>query len=249
MAIRNARRREIGAERRERTRQKLLTAAARVVAELGENKANIHDFIAAAGVARGTFYNYYSTREELLDDLWARNGRTPLIEIHQIIKTLKDPAERVTAGARLVLGRAAADPTWGWLVFALSMDAEAITEDLLAYPRAGLRLGWDTGRFHVDDIVTASDVIIGAVRSGLLAILREKRRPDYAEALSVLLLRALGISDAEARDIAAKPLPRIVEGSRPDRPAKGPHQRRAILSHTTTTRSSGRRSSGKRSTL
>ncbi len=49
------RRQEIGLERRERTRQKLLMAAARVVAELGEKKSTIDDFIQAAGVARGKF--------------------------------------------------------------------------------------------------------------------------------------------------------------------------------------------------
>jgi AcrR family transcriptional regulator len=104
----NVRRREIGAERRERTRQKLVMAAARVVAEPGENKANIDDFIKAAGVARGTFYNYYSTRELLLADLWARVGRNPLLEIQHACRT---PSNRINP---LFLKRSGSRyPCWG----------------------------------------------------------------------------------------------------------------------------------------
>ncbi|WP_431268742.1 TetR family transcriptional regulator [Dankookia sp. P2] len=49
-----------------RTRATLIEAAMRVFARLGPDTPVIKDFIAEAGVARGTFYIMFRTREELL---------------------------------------------------------------------------------------------------------------------------------------------------------------------------------------
>lgn len=205
-----ARRKEIGQERREKTRQKLLASAARVVAERGEKKATIDDFIQAAGVARGTFYNYYSTRNDLLDDLWAQIGRDPFRAIQQACADIEDHAERLVARARLVLACALDDPTWGWLIYALSADAETVNSDLMDYPRPDLQAGLAAGRFRFADIDSASDLIVGAVRTALRATLGDTRPDGYAEALGTLLLRAVGIPCDEADLLAMRPLPSLV---------------------------------------
>jgi AcrR family transcriptional regulator len=207
--VSNVRRREIGAERRARTRQKLIQAAARVVAELGENKATIDDFIKAAGVARGTFYNYYSTREELLDDLWARVGRNPFIEIQRATAALSDPAERLASEARLVFARAAIDPIWGWLLYATSADAQTMPADLRSYPKPDLLIGKRAGRFRFDDLDSANDMVVATLRAALRAILHDGRSTEYPQNICILLLKAVGIGDHEARVIAAKPLPHL----------------------------------------
>lgn len=209
MTIGNARRREIGAERRERTRQKLLAAAARVVAEMGEKKANIDDFIQAAGVARGTFYNYYSTRKELLDDLWAGIGRQPFLEIQEACHVIKDPAERLVTEARLVLERAGRDPAWGWLVYALSVDKESVTDDLLQYPRPDLEIGRRLKRFRFDDLNSACDLVVGSVRTAIRAVLQEARSEAYAKSICIMLLKALGLRESEAREIVRRSLPQV----------------------------------------
>ncbi|WP_166365634.1 TetR/AcrR family transcriptional regulator [Pseudomonas akapageensis] len=207
MTEENARRRENGLKRRERTRQKLLEAAARVVAESGERNATIDDFIQAAGVARGTFYNYYATRQDLLDDLWGWFGRNPFLEIHQACLKLEDPAERIVAEARLVLRGATENSAWGWLVYALSASGQTVNEDLLGYPRPDLVLGLRQGRFTFDELSCASDLVVGTVRIALKAVLSEARPKDYAHGICVLLLRALGVPNAEALEISGRPLP------------------------------------------
>ena len=205
------RRQEIGAERRERTRQKLLAASARVVAELGENRASIDDFIRAAGVSRGTFYNHYSTRKELLDDLWASIGRAPFFQIQRACEGLTDPAERLATEARLVFACAARNEAWGWLVYSMSGDSEAISEDLLQYPKPDLDIGREQGRFRFDDLFAARDLVVGSVRSGLRAVLQEARPTRYGDALCLMLLKALAIDDDEAREIVARPMPELIE--------------------------------------
>ena len=209
MDVNMSRRQEIGAERRDRTRQKLLAAGARVVAELGEKKASIDDFIRAAGVARGTFYNHYSTRKELLDDLWASTGRAPFLQIQKSCEGLDDPAERLVTEARMVFDCAARDAAWGWLVYAMSADRETVSDDLLQYPRPYLEIGRKRGRFQFDDLLSASDLVVGSVRWGLRAVLEEDRPMRCGDAMCILLLKALSINEAEAREIVARPLPEM----------------------------------------
>lgn len=204
------RRQEIGAERRERTRQKLLAAAARAIAELGEQRAGIDDFIRVAGVARGTFYNHYSTRKQLLDDLWGAIGRAPFLRIQRSCEDLQDPAERLATETRLVFACAAQNAAWGWLVYSMSGDGDTISEDLLRFPRPDLEIGRKLGRFDFDDLTAACDLVVGSVRWGLRSLLAEGRSLQWGDALCVLLLKGLSIPDVEARIIVARPLPEIV---------------------------------------
>ncbi len=66
------------AERNELTRQKLYDAARKVVGRLGYAEASIARITAEAGVAQGTFYNYFATRQELLDELLPETGKDML---------------------------------------------------------------------------------------------------------------------------------------------------------------------------
>lgn len=197
---------EIGEQRRARMRERLLAASARVIAERGPEKVTIDDFIAAAEVSRGTFYNHFSTRETLLEALWTSIGHDPFAEILIASKTISDPVEHLSAVTRLVLRQAASNPTWGWLVVALSAERATVNDDLRAYPVPDLRAGEAAGLFHYDDLACAADLVVGTARAGLQAILKEGRSPHYAEAMSKMLLLALGVPQAEAHRISRLPI-------------------------------------------
>lgn len=201
------RRQEIGFERREKTRRKLLEGAARTIAECGEHKATIDDFIQAAGVARGTFYNYYQTRDQILGDLWSLLGRNPFLRIELAAARIKDPAERLVAKARLVMDTAARDATWGWVVFTLSADAATVNDELLRFPRPDLEEGRRSGRMDFEDVSAANDMVVGTIRNAMHAVLSEGRSPGYAAEVCILLLKAMGLRDDEARAVATRPLP------------------------------------------
>ena len=55
--------------RGERTRQKLLEAAERIFAELGYHDASIVKITEAAGVGQGTFYLYFSGKQQVFDEV------------------------------------------------------------------------------------------------------------------------------------------------------------------------------------
>jgi AcrR family transcriptional regulator len=57
------------AEKAEHTRTALFQAAAEVVGKVGYAEASIAEITRLAGVAQGTFYRYFETRQELFDQL------------------------------------------------------------------------------------------------------------------------------------------------------------------------------------
>ena len=69
----------VGAQRRGKTRLRLLQCALAVFTEKGPDVAFIDDFIAAAGVSRGTFYNHFKTNGTYFD-ISATGGLTQVIE-------------------------------------------------------------------------------------------------------------------------------------------------------------------------
>src|ERR1700761_9715971 len=103
----------VGALRREKTRNRLIESALAVFAEKGPDAPMIDDFIAAAGVARGTFYNYFRTTSELLVAVAGESSDEVLEVIDPLVLNEPDPARRVVVGSRLYMTMAVRYPLWG----------------------------------------------------------------------------------------------------------------------------------------
>ncbi|HEY6014490.1 MAG TPA: helix-turn-helix domain-containing protein, partial [Candidatus Limnocylindrales bacterium] len=54
-------------DRREATRRTLLDAAMRVFSAKGVAATSVDDIVRAAGLAKGTFYLYFATKDEAVD--------------------------------------------------------------------------------------------------------------------------------------------------------------------------------------
>ncbi|MCC6766881.1 MAG: TetR/AcrR family transcriptional regulator [Deltaproteobacteria bacterium] len=192
---------------RERTRELLLDAAVRVFARKGAGAAAIHEIAAEAGVANGTFYNYFRTREELLEATSLRiAGR-----LHDAIGTSRsaadDPAERIAIGCRRFVGQVEQDRVWAAALLRVwhstSIPSLKAADPLLADLRAGRR----RGRFHYSDEHVALDLVQGTVLAGMRSVLEGRPPKTYASAIAVAVLRGLGVPPAEAEAISARPLP------------------------------------------
>src|SRR5882724_1832703 len=82
--------------RRERTRQDLLGAAARVLAEKGLHQTKIADIAAAADVGVGTFYLHFPTKEALFDAVVDET----VVRLKADIDTARDAARGAVARIR-----------------------------------------------------------------------------------------------------------------------------------------------------
>jgi len=194
---------------RERTRDLLLDAAIRVFARKGAGAAAIHEIAAEAGVANGTFYNYFRTREALLE---ATSLRLALRLHHAIAASRQaadDPAERVAIGCRRFVLQAGRDPVWGAALLrvwhstpvASATAADPLLDDL----RAGRR----RGRLRYPSEAAALDLVQGTVLAGMRTVLAGRPADAHASAVAALVLRGLGVAGKEADAIATRTLPPI----------------------------------------
>lgn len=203
-----SRRTSIGLAKRERTRTSLIEAAYRVFARKEFEAVTIDEIIAEAGVARGTFYNYFQTREEILKAVAAFLREEMKQKLG--ILTIDDPAARMAIAIRLFLHQAIRDQTWGGFVVRLGLMAvplsETIEEGIVTDLEAGIR----SKRFPVESQQAAMALILGtglmAARTILAKDLTGDLEPDYPEQITQIILKALGIPETEAHSIAFKPL-------------------------------------------
>ncbi len=89
-------------ERAARTREQLLMSAARVVGEFGYRDASIQRITADAGMAQGTFYLYFASRQALFDELLPHFGVHMLERVRERAHGATDFFQVEEIGARAV---------------------------------------------------------------------------------------------------------------------------------------------------
>lgn len=95
-----ARRAPSRAEKQERTRRALFDATVKVVGQQGYADATISKITARARVAQGTFYNYFSSQQDLFNQLLPQLGSDLLDRIREARKHHASAAEKEEAGFR-----------------------------------------------------------------------------------------------------------------------------------------------------
>lgn len=204
-------------ERRKReTRARLLEAAVTVIGRGGLEAATIATVTEAADVGFGTFYSYFASLEELLQaalaELLDGIGR----ENDALAAAAgDDPAEAFAVGMRNTLALVARQP--GLAAFGVSLLLSGRREPWEALSRRmarDLRRGAAAGRFPVKITPTLVEMLAGAMIGVLRARLEGRLGADAPTALAHHALRLLGLPEAEAKRIAARPLP--LEGRAPE---------------------------------
>lgn len=90
-------------------REAILRAATRVFAESGYFNAKVADVAKVAGVADGTVYLYFKSKEEILRSIFERGVGEVLAEARARLAGLTDAREKLREIARLHLERLGAD--------------------------------------------------------------------------------------------------------------------------------------------
>ena len=90
-------------------RDAILRAATDVFAESGYFNAQVADVARAAGVAAGTVYLYFRSKDDLLVSIFDRSMREGLEECRAAMTGLRDPRERLRQLGRLHLARLGRD--------------------------------------------------------------------------------------------------------------------------------------------
>jgi AcrR family transcriptional regulator len=197
-----SRRASIGLEKRERTRSNLIAAAYRVFARKEADAVTIDEIIAEAAVARGTFYNYFQTREEVLTAVAAALSDEMNHSIWAQSAEIEDPAERMAIAMRQFLHQAIRDSTWGWVIVRFGLVAAPLSETIKMGVTTDLEAGMRLGRFQVENKQAAIDLILGTGLMAMRTILGGHLEPNYPEQIAELILKTLGVAAGEAHSIA-----------------------------------------------
>lgn len=197
------RRAEIGRAKRARTRERLISAAIALLSR--SESVSVDDIVAAAGVAKGTFYVHFEDVDALWTELADRfaHNLDALLQPRRL--ALTNPLERVAYGCAAFLETSRRDKTWAAMAARAASrrpDFGAVArgrllEDLRAVPVAGLQ----------PEI--AAEMVAGVIlRVGpMLADLP----PDAVEATVSAILRALGASPVRAVALASEAVCRTRE--------------------------------------
>lgn len=196
----------VAANRREKTRAKLLESALLVFAQKGPH-AVIEDVIAQAGMARGSFYNYFRTNEDLLAAVAGEIHNELVRAIDPVVQRCADPAERIACGSRLLLYAVLRFPLFAAFVTRLPVPIANQSLLGLLFVERDLALGIAARRFRHINQQLAADVVISMVLGAACAAANEPVQRGYVDDSVRALLRALGMDDAEAARVATLPLP------------------------------------------
>ena len=196
----------VAASRREKTRAKLLESALLVFARKGPH-AVIEDVIAQAGMARGSFYNYFRTNEELLAAVASEINDDLVRAIDPAVQRCTDPAERIACGMRMLLHAVLRFPMVGTFMARLPFPTANSRQLGLRFMGRDLALGIHAGRFRNISQRLAADVAIGVVLGAAYAAACGPVERGYVDASARALLRALGMGDTEAARVSGLPLP------------------------------------------
>jgi len=195
--------------RKARTRQALIGAAVRLIAEGRGDRASIQEITEEADIGFGSFYNHFESKEQLFQtasqEVLERWGQM----IDRASAGLTDPAERFAVGTRISGRLGWTHPDIAGFLTGAGLDALDIPTGLAPRARRDIQAGQATGRFTVPD----ADIALSAVAGGLLGLLRtgqhypERVTETTVDQLAEAVLRLLGVPAPEAARLATLPLP------------------------------------------
>lgn len=195
--------------RKAQTRQKLIAAARRFLASDMQATVSIQDITDAADVGFGSFYNHFSSKAELFEaavsEVLEELGRL----LDDLSSTVDDPATAFAQSVRLTARLGVARPETAQVLVRHGMAY--IDADAGLAPRAlrDIEAGIATGRFQVGEPRLALATTAGALLAVLhVSLANPEQVTDAAcDEVAEQLLRMLGVSLDEAREIATAPLP------------------------------------------
>jgi AcrR family transcriptional regulator len=192
---------------RARTRSELTGAARALIAQKGVAGLRIGDVTETADVGRGSFYNHFESKEQLVEEVARESLAALAAKVLAEIPVDADAAVRAAIADRRFIRLAYDDPDFARLVINLDHGDDVFSTATLPFARAELEGGVRSGRFTVADLDVALIMLASSAFALIHAILAGKAPADADQTHAESVLRVFGIEDDEAREIARRPLP------------------------------------------
>ncbi|MET8872053.1 TetR/AcrR family transcriptional regulator [Nocardia sp. NPDC004278] len=194
--------------RRERTRNALLGAARKFLSE-GRSAVSIQEITDAADVGFGSFYNHFSSKDELFDEA-VRSVLQVYSEMRDdIVALYDDPAEVFAVSFRMTGRLQRQIPEGVRVILHSGMSVLLHDEGLAPRARRDIIAAQEAGRFEPMDPDMAIMAAGGALL-GLLQLLDARPEADagaLTDEMTCHVLRMFGMNKRSAEKLTTKPLP------------------------------------------
>lgn len=178
---------EMMRERKAQARQRIIECAWESVTTGGFRSARITQIASMAGVATGSIYRHFESREELFAEMFRLATQHEVDRVAQALTGPETAAQRLENALRLFAERALRAPTRAWALIAEPVDPK-LDEERLVYRRAFARLfegairdGVLDGSLPEQNARLASTSLVGAIAESLIGPLAQAS-PEPCEA-------------------------------------------------------------------
>jgi AcrR family transcriptional regulator len=200
-----------GQARRARTRSNILATAFALFDERGVDQVTVEDVRESAGLARGSFYNYFLTYEHMLKELAAQIGRQINVEQSERFEDVANMAERIWCNVRYSILRTASDRACSEILIRVTPLVGAVNDHMRKHAERTVRLAVKRKAIDVPSAGVALDLGYGLVAVMIRRALNLGVDLKEIEAAGLMLLRGFGVAEIEARRISRLPLPVLPE--------------------------------------
>lgn len=182
-----------GKGKRERTLAALLDAAVDVTGSKGMEAAKISDMTTAAGLANGTFYNYFQSKEEILQKIAMEVAIEVSRRLDAQMAGIDDGPTRIVTATAGFVDLTLTTPDWAAILFDAGTYLPEPRKDSFQYLRADIAIGIEQGAFKVEvDTFTVSQVV-ALISAAIRTQLAHGRNADLTRRLCINILRLLGL--------------------------------------------------------
>jgi AcrR family transcriptional regulator len=195
-------------------RQDAIIAAARALASSdGMGAVQIVPVAARAGIAAGTVYRYFPSKDDLVSALMRAVADGELAALRSAAAAAPGPLSALAAAIMVLAMRMLGERRLAWAMLAETAEGDAgrwaFRSSFAAQFETLIRAAIAAGHLPEQDAAVAARAILGALLEGLIGPLAPNRSgPDAqksaAQALALLSLRALGVVDARARGLVVQ---------------------------------------------
>jgi len=183
-------------------RRKLIAAAYEVMSRKGLEGSTIAEIIAEAGVGVGSFYNHFTSKEELAQAVFSNRANEFGAALEQVVKRAPNAAAATCYAYRRLIEEAERDKVWASFIVQLEPTMQMLDNMLRKYARVGLGIGVQEGILRVYNIeagITAIHAMeVAFVKSMLAGDISHKQAHQSA----VFALKMFGVPDDEAWRLA-----------------------------------------------
>jgi AcrR family transcriptional regulator len=198
-----------GKARRARTRARILSAAFSLFDSQGLERLTVEDVRAEAGLARGSFYNYFETFEGMLKELAAEIARQLNAEQSERFDGISNLPERMWRNLSYAILRVASDRSCGEILVRVTPLVGSLTDHMREHAERDIRMAVKAKTINVPSLGVALDLGYGLATMMLRRALEAEVDVKALEAAGLMLLRAYGVPETEAKRIAHLRLPEL----------------------------------------